>query len=930
MRVLVQESIRVKPVDWQEIKRLFHGAMELSPEQRPAFLREFCDAADVRQEVEALLLAHDRAGDFIVEPALVEAGVVTAAAQLPAESSQLFSFEGQYVGPYRIVRELGRGGMGAVFLAVRSDLGLDKRVALKIVKRGMDSESILRRFVLERQILANLDHPNIARFLDGGTTEDGLPYFVMEYVEGEPITKYCDNNDLNTTERLKLFREVCAAVQHAHQNLVVHRDLKPSNILVTPDKTPKLLDFGVAKLLNPDWTTEATEHTASMLRLMTPAYASPEQLRGLPITTATDVYSLGVVLYELLSGHRPFRFKTGWPEEIARVVLTQSPARPSEAATRPNETGGAKETRSAHTNSPPVIRQAKTLRGDLDNIVLKAMHVDQARRYASVQEFSEDIRRHLTGLPVSARADTFTYRTGKFIQRHRAVAAMAAVVVITLLSATIITSWQAHVARRERAKAEQRFAEQRKLADSLINEVQTSLKGVASSMPTQRLLAQKSLEYLNNLAKDAGDNPEFLGELASAYRNLGYLQAWTLQDNPSAVATYQKAIDLCRRRLALEPASLAGLRALGDALGNRIESLNLMNRVEEAAATCAEKVQIEQEVLKANPTDPNQMMGTAETIEMSGEMLRELKRPDDAKRQFQTAVDLGTRAVNQLKTQTPTPQQQVDLSLMQEKVGSMFEQLQDSAKAAQSYREAAATASAIHTAHPEIVQALRNTTSSHWYLGMVIDRLGDHEGALENFRLSLKTIMDAAAADPSMDPARFGETKYSVVVGKALCKIGRGQEGAPLIRHGIDLVLNNVRSDKGDTETIYYGAELLSWAVEGLSAARLTDEAKSVCREAIRLVDQAAQNSPEDPNPKLRLAGLYELLGNVDSGYDPETQKITTSNRARVTEARSEYQKALDLFGYSVEKLNVTPTSTEDQTNNLQTKLAACDALLQR
>jgi non-specific serine/threonine protein kinase/serine/threonine-protein kinase len=931
MRVLLQENTSVKADEWQDIKRLFHGALELSPEERPAFLRDVCNGDEhVRQEVESLLLAHEEAGDFIVESALVEAGVVTAPDEPCAETAEQASLTGRQVAQYEIIRELGRGGMGAVYLAVRADLGLDKKVALKIVKRGMDTESILRRFVMERQILANLDQPNIARFLDGGTTEDGLPYFVMEYVEGQPITKYCDANKLDTTERLKLFQRVCAAVQHAHQNLIVHRDLKPSNILVTADGTPKLLDFGVAKLLNPDWTSEATEHTASVLGLMTPAYASPEQLRGLAITTASDVYSLGVVLYELLTGHRPFRFESNWPEEMARVVLTEQPLRPSEAGSEPPAVAGRFHSR--RTNPPATTggSDLKSLRGDLDNIVLKALHKERERRYASVQEFSEDIRRHLAGLPVSARPDTFSYRAGKFIQRHRASASMAAIMIVTLLSATIVTSWQAHVARRERAKAEQRFSEQRKLVDSLINEVQTSLKEVAHSIPTQRLIAQKSLEYLNNLAKDAGDNPEFLGELAAAYRNLGYLQAWSLQDNPGAVLSYQKAIDLCRRRLSLDPSSWPAKRELGDTLGNKVESLTLMQRFEEAAATCAEKLSIEQEFATADPQNPNQLMGAAETFAAYGEMLRALKQNDLAKTQFQAAVNFATQAIVYLKAQTATPQQRVDLSLMQQKLGSMYEQLNDLQQAVQSYREAVATAAAIHAEHPEIIQALRNTTASHWYLGLVIDRLGDHQGALEEFRASLRTIIEATSADPSVDPSRYGEIKYSVVVGKQLCKTGRTAEGAQLIRRGVELVLNYIRSDKGNKESSFFGTELLSWAVEGLSLGGLTDEARSTCLDAIKLVNDAAENSPEDPNPKLRLAALYDLLGNVEASYDMETKKITTLNRARVIEARNSYQKALDLLHESVAKLSVSPSSTEDQMNTLDNKLAECDALLRR
>src|SRR5712692_3262272 len=312
----------------QQLKELFHAAVDLAPQDREAFLKANCVSDDeLRREVSALLSAHEAAGHFIQQPALVDVGLVAGDGQANRDAA----VSGQQIGSYQIIRELGRGGMGSVYLAARADESFDKQVALKLIKRGMDSDAIIKRFVMERQILANLDHPNIARLIDGGTTEDGLPYFVLEYVEGTTITRYCDQHKLNTIERLKLFRQVCAAVQFAHQNLIVHRDLKPSNIIVTEDGTPKLLDFGIAKLLSGSTPVEAT---ATIGRVLTPEYASPEQLRGLPITTSSDVYSLGVVLYELLSGHRPFNFESRSPEDVARMITTSPPIKPSLVITR--------------------------------------------------------------------------------------------------------------------------------------------------------------------------------------------------------------------------------------------------------------------------------------------------------------------------------------------------------------------------------------------------------------------------------------------------------------------------------------------------------------------------------------------------------------------------------------------------------------------
>jgi serine/threonine protein kinase/Flp pilus assembly protein TadD len=312
-------------------------------------------------------------------------------------------------------------------LAARADDEYQKQVAIKIVKRGMDTEAIIRRFLNERQILANLDHPNIAKLLDGGTTEDGLPYFVMDYIEGLPIHVYCDTHKRSIVERLKLFQTVCSAVHYAHHHDVVHRDIKPSNILVTAEGVPKLLDFGIAKLLNPDPSFQ-TKETTSLLRPMTPDYASPEQIRGEPITPASDVYSLGVLLYELLTSHRPYYVKNRTPQEIERTICEEEPKKPSTAISRIEEVPAADGTNRI-TLTPESVSEARGdqqeklrrhLAGDLDNMVLMALRKQPERRYASVGQFSEDIQHHLEGLPVIARKDTLWYRSAKFIRRNKA------------------------------------------------------------------------------------------------------------------------------------------------------------------------------------------------------------------------------------------------------------------------------------------------------------------------------------------------------------------------------------------------------------------------------------------------------------------------------------------------------------------------------
>ncbi len=441
---------------WQQIEELFGEALHLAVGERGDFLAAACGRDDaLRREVEALLVAHQRAGEFIQAPAVDDAIRLIKRSDTPlAQHYRL--------GVYEIIKEIGRGGMGAVYLAARADDEYRNYVAIKLIKRGMDSEDILRRFRNERQILASLNHPNIAKLLDGGTSQEGLPFFVMEYIEGQPLIEYCDTHKLSTAERLRLFREICAAVQHAHQNLIVHRDLKPNNILITAGGTPKLLDFGIAKFLNPTLALQTLAPTATLMRLMTRDYASPEQVRGLPVTTASDVYSLGVLLYKLLTGHHPYHFKTPQPQEVERVICESVPEKPSAIVTRT----ATIETATGETlnitpdivsrtreGQPDKLRHALT--GDLDNIILMAMRKEPQRRYTSVAEFSEDLRRHLEGLPVKAAKDTFRYRAAKFIKRHRVGVVAAALVLLSLVAGILATSWQAQQARQEKAKAEE-------------------------------------------------------------------------------------------------------------------------------------------------------------------------------------------------------------------------------------------------------------------------------------------------------------------------------------------------------------------------------------------------------------------------------------------------------------------------------------------
>ncbi|HYE96265.1 MAG TPA: serine/threonine-protein kinase [Rubricoccaceae bacterium] len=530
------------PVRWHAVKALFEEAVSRPVAERAAFL----DAADgaLRADVEALLAADTEAGSFLYDaPAAVLLDVLAESG--PEEVPSIT--EGEVIGPYRVLRRLGEGGMGEVFLAERADGAFAQTVALKLVKRGMDTAAVLRRFHAERRILARLEHPGIARLLDGGATPDGRPWFAMEYVAGEPITTYTDRHTLGLDARLSLFEETVEAVRHAHARLVVHRDLKPSNVLVAVDEQGrprvKLLDFGIARLLGGDEEgSEATTLTAAGVRPMTRAYAAPEQLRSEAITTATDVYALGVLLYELLTGRRPFEAPT--PTALEEAILTREPVRPS-AALRAAD-------RAAY----------RRLRGDLDTICLKALRKEPEARYASADALLEDVRRYRAGLPVTARPPTVGYRVRTFVRRHPAgVAASVAVALLVLGGGAFYTVRV--TAERDRARAAATRAEQVSATLAGLFEGADPTVAQGDTLTAYDLLARGAARVETELAGQPDVQADLYLVISRAYENLGV--------SDRAVAFARHALVL-RRRAA--PANVASAEVrLGQALAaaNRFE-----------------------------------------------------------------------------------------------------------------------------------------------------------------------------------------------------------------------------------------------------------------------------------------------------------------------------------------------------------------------
>lgn len=504
------------PERWQQIKDLFSGAITFSGSEREKFVAQTTAGdPELRREVESLLASStpiDESALFDIAPFL---------------NSDGSSFIGTNIGPYKVLREIGRGGMGIVYEGIREE-EFKLRVAIKLVRSGLGTEETLRRFRAERSTLARLNHANIARLLDGGSLPDKTPYFVMEYVEGVPIDTYCDEKKLGIRERLDLFRTVCAAVQYAHQNLIIHRDLKPGNIFVT-ESGVKLLDFGIAKLLSGDSSDESIAQTQLTSRFFTPEYASPEQILGANVTTASDTYSLGVLLYKLLTGQRPYRFKSPSLRDVEQAITGDPPTKPSsikaEAAVAANRSSSA-------------AKLAKTLSGDLDTIVLKALQKEPERRYASIQQLDDDVRRHLAGLPVLARKDSFAYRLSKFVHRNKAAVVAFVIVNLAIIGGIGGVIWQADRATKERDRAQ---AESEKLKEvvRVLNEMLSAAdltRATKKDVTVAEVLEQAS----QRIEKDFGRQPEIAADLLATIGST--YQGLQLFDK--AEAAKQKALQL--------------------------------------------------------------------------------------------------------------------------------------------------------------------------------------------------------------------------------------------------------------------------------------------------------------------------------------------------------------------------------------------------
>ena len=625
---------------WDRIETLFEQAADLPPGDRAAFLDDTCRAPDgapdpaLREEVEVLLAADGDAERYLGRLSEDVLGPALGAALAGRDP-----LTGTHVGPYRVDRRLGQGGMGTVYLAERADGAFEQRVALKLVRPGLAPE-LSTRFRAERSILARLDHPHIARLLDGGIMADGRPWLAMECVEGESIIDWADRRQLSVNARLALFATVCGAVAYAHRNLVVHRDLKPSNILVTDDGTVKLLDFGIAKLLADDAPFTVAE-TRSGVQVMTPEYAAPEQVRAEPVTVATDVYALGVLLYELLTGRRPYALPGRVRHEVERAILEEEPTRPSTAVAEPLATASGE----VPTSTPDALRQARRsdtaalrrrLEGDLDQIVLTALRKEPERRYGSADALADDIHRHLEGLPVSAQPDTVGYRARKFARRHRLGLAAAALVFLALAAGLGVALWQAGRAEAEAARARTEAAKAREVTAFLLDLFETNDPDEArgDTIPVRALLERGAARIAEGLHSEPDVQAALLSTIGEVYRKLGnYKRADSLLSlslaarrdlatgDPSArrglaetllflgslrreEGTYPVALRLLREADSLVTRTLGPRDPLALTVGNELAmTLQQSGQPTQGAALLRQVVEVGDEELQPNDTD---------------------------------------------------------------------------------------------------------------------------------------------------------------------------------------------------------------------------------------------------------------------------------------------------------------------------------------
>ncbi|HVF89879.1 MAG TPA: protein kinase [Blastocatellia bacterium] len=967
----------------QQVREIFSRAVRLGPEAREAFLAEVCEGDEaLLDDVKSLIASEQDEKATSINSSENKQTISFYEQTLALAPGEIQPLQSRRIGAYQILGEVGSGGMGFVYLAARADDEFDRRVAIKVVKTGMDTDFVVRRFRTERQILANLDHSNIARLIDGGTTDNGLPYFVMEYVEGQPILDYCDARQLSTAERLKIFRKVCAAIHYAHQNLIVHRDIKPNNILVTAEGEPKLLDFGIAKLLAA--TGQAADVTHHNMRLMTPAYASPEQVKGESITTASDVYSLGVLLYELLTGHRPYQVSTSSFAHMVKVICEQEPEKPStiinRADTRSVEAHETGEALGPGTFSKPRDSRPEKLKrelsGDLDNIALKAIRKEPQHRYASAEQLAEDIRRYLEGLPVAASEGTLKYRAGKFIRRHRSAVIAAGLVFITLIAGIIGTTSQALIAGRERAKSERRFNDVRRLANSFMFEFHDSIQDLQGATPARELVVKRALEYLDNLAGEAGGDVSLQRELATAYQKVGDVQgdpyASSLGDTSSALESYRKALAIRERLSAADPSdkdvrselATSDLK-VGDILWVQGDWNGALDFYQKALA-------IQKEIQAVAPDD-GIAYDLSVTYQAIGDTLMQMGNLSEALANQQTALAIR----EEMSKRSDDSKVRLGLATSYIKSGDVLTKAGKMAECLEAYNKGIAIVEGSSKTDPANAKIKRVLKSAYQRLGLALEKNGDARKAIELYKSILVMDEKSVAADPSDAVARRGLLGDYLLLANTLSVNEEVAESIAYYEKALALALALSRDDPNnaqaqndllavylelgrtleesgklaDAEKHYRKATGIAeslLAVEPGNAASRTDlarcylrlgrlrvqmgdedESLKLLRKSLELRDARAKEDPSNADAQYDLAGAYFYLGYGYEHFGANAGKPPSQRLAHWKEARDWYQRSLDLYVNMRDSGMLAEAQASDIEDTVK-QIARCDEAINR
>ncbi|HEX6044103.1 MAG TPA: serine/threonine-protein kinase [Pyrinomonadaceae bacterium] len=903
----------MEPANWKQIKAALADAMELASEEREEFVSSL--DPEIGAQVRRYLRAVTDARDFMNTPALIDRGLVDQHTDHPVQ-----------VDDFRILQPIGSGGMGTVYLAEHAGDGFKQLVAIKLIKRGMDTSAVLKRFLMERRILAELDHPNIARMLDGGSTDDGLPYFVMEYVEGDEIRKYANANNLGLEERLELFRTVCSAVSSAHQRLVIHRDIKPTNILVTKDGEPKLLDFGIAKLISRDWNSD--EATLTQFRALTPEYASPEQMDGSTVSTATDVYSLGVVLYELLTGCRPFSFREKDGQAVADSALTTEPPRPSVIAARSAQPNNRTKQRLV---DKPLFRPARVtvaaiepsrLRGDLDNIILKAIRHEPERRYQSVQEFSDDIRRWLDGLPVNATSDSRMYRFGKFFKRHRTSVLASGAAAILLITASAVTGWQYSVARDQQAKAEARFQSIRLVARSLLNETSRELENLPQSAEIRDSVVERAIALLNSLSVDENTDPEFLDEVADAYEQLAQIRNWKFRKTSEAIADYRKALALRERVIREAPENFKAREKLSSTLSGLSEVYDLIGDSEETGRLRSRIVENHRSMLLIQPGNPKIIYSLAAGLEDLAVRI-EASSPEQAAAYRSESLTILLDALRYLPSGGLSAQDTelyVSIKMLQ---GFLLDKAGKADEALAIFQEGLETAKSAYLGDESQLFLFNHTARLSRMIADIHISRNDWAKALENYEFSLAWIRDHRG-NPKLSPRtlRSGEAIYTVRIGRALHKLGRKKEALTQIAEGLNLHFDYAAAYANDASILIYSPEILSTASSYFAESGNIEPGRAMWQKFAGKVSVFLERNPNDAQMSGLLAFARESEGDLISGYSSQSNQISTHDRAALTAAVRSYTAALEIHQ------RLSGKHSADAAARLDHKLALCRSFL--